>query len=79
MVGRPKIHREGVRIVKTMVYLEEGAHKALKHEAVEEETSMTNLIRKAVDQYLERAKLARSSGKEYQKGGEEDTKGRGRL
>ena len=65
--------------MKTMVYLEEEAQKALKHEAVEEGTSMTELVRKAVDQYLGRTESAKSTEKEHLEGEREDPKGRGRL
>ncbi len=58
----PRIYRKGAKIVKTMIYLEEEAHKRLKHMAVDEGVSMTELMRQAVDEYLEH-----HSGKE--KGG----------
>ena len=58
----PRIYRKGAKIVKTMIYLEEEAHKRLKHMAVDKEVSMTELMRQAVDEYLEH-----HSGKE--KGG----------
>ena len=38
--------------IKTMVYLEGEAHRRLKHRAVDEGVSMTELIRRAVNQYL---------------------------
>ena len=57
----PKVYREGVKVVKTMIYLEEDVHLRLKHLAVDERLSMAELIRRAVDEYL----------KQYPKGGEE--------
>ena len=48
----PRIYRKGAKIVKTMIYLEEEAHKRLKHMAVDKEVSMTELMRQAVDEYL---------------------------
>ena len=40
--------------MKTMIYLEEDVHTRLKHLAVDERVSMTELIRRAVDEYLEK-------------------------
>ncbi len=51
-VGRPKIYAGEEKIVKTMIYLEEGAHQKLKHLAVEEGISMTALLRMIVNRYL---------------------------
>jgi len=51
-MGRPKLFRKGVKIMKTMIYLEEDAHLRLKHLAVDERVSMSELIRRAVDEYL---------------------------
>jgi hypothetical protein len=51
-MGRPKLFRKGVKIMKTMIYLEEDAHLRLKHLAVDEHVSMSELIRRAVDEYL---------------------------
>ena len=49
----PKLHfRKGVKIMKTMIYLEEEAHARLRHLAVDERVSMAELIRRAVDVYL---------------------------
>jgi len=53
-MGRPKLFGKGVKIMKTMVYLEEEAHLRLKHLAVDERVSMAELIRRAVDEYLEK-------------------------
>jgi len=50
----PKIYREGVKLVKTMIYLEEDVHLRLKHLAVDERLSMAELIRRAVDEYLKK-------------------------
>jgi hypothetical protein len=38
--------------MKTMIYLEEDTHSQLKHLAVDERVSMSELIRRAVDEYL---------------------------
>jgi predicted transcriptional regulator len=51
-MGRPKLFGKGVRIMKTMIYLEEDTHLRLKHLAVDERVSMSELIRRAVDEYL---------------------------
>jgi hypothetical protein len=53
-MGRPKLFGKGVKITKTMIYLEEDAHLRLKHLAVDERLSMSELIRRAVDEYLEK-------------------------
>jgi predicted transcriptional regulator len=53
-MGRPKLFGKGVKIMKTMIYLEEDAHSRLKHLAVDERVSMSELIRRAVDEYLEK-------------------------
>jgi ribbon-helix-helix CopG family protein len=52
--GRPKLFRKGVKIMKTMIYLEESAHLRLKHLAVDERVSMAELVRRAVSDYLEK-------------------------
>jgi metal-responsive CopG/Arc/MetJ family transcriptional regulator len=51
-MGRPKLFGKGVKIMKTMIYLEEDIHSQLKHLAVDERVSMSELIRRAVDEYL---------------------------
>ena len=51
-MGRPKLFGKGVKVMKTMIYLEEDAHLRLKHLAVDERVSMSELIRRAVDEYL---------------------------
>jgi Ribbon-helix-helix protein, copG family len=51
-MGRPKLFGKGVKIMKTMIYLQEDAHLRLKHLAVDERVSMSELIRRAVDEYL---------------------------
>lgn len=58
----PKIYRKGVKIVKTMVYIEEEAHNQLRHLAVDERVSMSELIRKAVDEYLTKVKSKKKGG-----------------
>ena len=50
----PRIYREGVKTMKTMIYLEEEVHSQLRHLAVDERVSMSELIRRAVDEYLSR-------------------------
>jgi len=50
----PRIYRKGVKIMKTMIYLEEDIHDRLKHLAVDERLSMAELIRRAVDEYLKK-------------------------
>jgi predicted transcriptional regulator len=48
----PKTKRKGVKIIKTMIYLDEEVHTRLKHLAVDEHLPMAELIRRAVDEYL---------------------------
>lgn len=62
--GRPKQFRKEVRIMKTMIYLEEDSHTRLKHLAVDERVSMSELIRRAVDELLaKRARPKKGGGK----------------
>jgi len=53
-VGRPPIHSEGIKIVKTVIYLEEEEHRRLKHLAVDEGSSMTEMVRQAIHHFLDR-------------------------
>lgn len=41
---------------RTQIYLTELQHKILKHRAVDEKTTMSEQIRKAIEFYLERTK-----------------------
>ncbi|MBI4524799.1 MAG: ribbon-helix-helix protein, CopG family [Deltaproteobacteria bacterium] len=41
---------------RTMVFLEDDAHTALKHLAVDEGVSLAELIRRAVDEFLKKHK-----------------------
>ena len=50
----PETKRKGVNIVKTLIYIDEEAHNRLKHIAVDERVSMTELVRRAVDEYLKK-------------------------
>ena len=50
----PKSKRKAGEIVKTIIYIDAEAHNRLKHIAVDERVSMTELVRRAVDEYLER-------------------------
>jgi len=59
-MGRPKLFGKGVKIVKTMIYLEEGDHSRLRHISIDEHVSMSELIRRAVDEYL--TKLTKKGG-----------------
>ncbi len=71
-VGRPTIHSEGVKIVKTVIYLEEEEHRRLKHLAVDEGASMTEMVRQAIhhflDKPLERSEATRPLDKENVRG-----------
>lgn len=49
----PRIYfRKGVKIMKTMIYLDDKVHNRLKHIAADGRVSMAELIRRAVDVYL---------------------------
>lgn len=58
----PKIYRKGVKIMKTMIYLEEESHSQLKHMAVDEKVSMSELIRRAVDEFLSKKGVSKKKG-----------------
>jgi len=58
----PRIYREGVKTMKTMIYLEEEVHSQLRHLAVDERVSMSELIRRAVDEYLSRKGVSKRKG-----------------
>jgi len=48
--------------MKTMIYLEEEAHNQLRHLAVDERVSMSELIRRAVDEYLSKRGVSKRKG-----------------
>ena len=50
----PKSKTKGVNIVKTLIYINREAHNRLKHIAVDERVSMTELVRRAVDEFLKK-------------------------
>jgi predicted DNA-binding ribbon-helix-helix protein len=52
----PKARRKEVEIMKTVIYLEAEAHNQLRHIAVDERVSMSELIRRAVDDFLKKHK-----------------------
>jgi len=60
----PRIYRKGVKTMKTMIYLEEEAHNQLRHLAVDERVSMSELIRRAVDEYLSKREVSKRKGGE---------------
>ncbi len=57
----PKSKRKEVEIVKTLIYIDAEVHNRLKHIAVDERVSMTELVRRAVDEFLK--KYPRKGGK----------------
>jgi len=60
----PRIYRKGVKTMKTMIYLEEETHSQLRHMSVDERVSMSELIRRAVDEFLsKRGVSTRKRGK----------------
>ncbi len=44
--------RKEEAIMKTMIYLHDSVYLRLKHKAVDERTSMAELVRRAIDLYL---------------------------
>ena len=58
----PRIYRKGAKIMKTMIYLEEEAHNQLRHLAVDERVSMSELIRRAVDEFLSKRGVSKRKG-----------------
>ncbi len=58
----PRIYRKGVKIMKTMIYLEEEVHSQLRHLAVDERVSMSELIRRAVDEFLSKRGVSKRKG-----------------
>ncbi len=47
-----RIYKKGVRLMKSMIYLDEKVHRRLKYMALDERLSMAEIIRRAVDLYL---------------------------
>ncbi len=58
----PRIYRKGVKTMKTMIYLEEEVHSQLRHLAVDERVSMSELIRRAVDEFLSKRGVSKRKG-----------------
>ncbi len=58
----PRIYRKGVKTMKTMIYLEEEIHNQLRHLAVDDQVSMSELIRRAVDEYLSKRGVSKRKG-----------------
>ncbi len=58
----PRIYRKGVKTMKTMIYLEEETHSQLRHLSVDEKVSMSELIRRAVDEFLSKRGVSKKKG-----------------
>ncbi len=58
----PRIYRKGVKTMKTMIYLEEEIHKQLRHMSVDDGVSMSELIRRAVDEFLSKKGVGKKKG-----------------
>jgi predicted DNA-binding protein len=52
----PKAKKKREPIAKTMIYLPKETHTRLRHIAVDEGTSLAELVRRAVDEYLKKRK-----------------------
>ncbi len=48
--------------MKTMIYLEEETHSQLRHMSVDERVSMSELIRRAVDEFLSKRGVSKRKG-----------------
>jgi hypothetical protein len=57
----PKVYREGSKLTKTMVYLEEEVITSLKYLALDTNVSMAELIRRAIDDFLKKIPKRRGS------------------
>ncbi len=58
----PRIYRKGVKTMKTMIYLGEETHSQLRHMSVDEKVSMSELIRRAVDEFLSKRGIGKRKG-----------------
>ncbi len=58
----PRIYRKGVKTMKTMIYLEEEIHSQLRHMSVDERVSMSELIRRAVGEFLSKRGVSKRKG-----------------
>ncbi len=58
----PRIYRKGVKTMKTMIYLEEETHSQLRHMSVDEKVSMSELIRRAVNEFLSKKGVIKRKG-----------------
>ena len=58
----PRIYRKGVKTMKTMIYIEEEIHKQLRHMSVDDGVSMSELIRRAVDEFLSKRGVSKKKG-----------------
>ncbi len=63
-----RIYRKGVNLMKMLIYLDERVHRRLKYLALDERLSSSELIRRAVDEYLRR----HYGGKRERGGGRND-------
>jgi len=48
--------------MKTMIYLEEEIHRQLRHMSVDDGISMSELIRRAVDEFLSKKGVTKRKG-----------------
>jgi len=58
----PRIYRKGVKTMKTMIYLEEEIHRQLRHMSVDDGVSMSELVRRAVDEFLSKRGVNKRKG-----------------
>jgi metal-responsive CopG/Arc/MetJ family transcriptional regulator len=56
MVRRKKSAEEEDKIMRTMIYLDAETHNELRHLSVDEKISMSEIIRRALDEYLKKHK-----------------------
>jgi metal-responsive CopG/Arc/MetJ family transcriptional regulator len=58
----PKPKRKEEEIMRTMIYLDAETHSHLRHIAVDERVSMSELIRRAVDEFLKQYRAKKKGG-----------------
>jgi hypothetical protein len=56
MVRRKKSTEQEDKIMRTMIYLDAEMHNELRHLSVDEKISMSEIIRRALDEYLKKHK-----------------------
>ncbi len=61
-------YRKGAKLMKTLIYIEETVHRRLKYLGLDENLSMSEIIRRSVDEYLTKH-YGRRRSSSHRKGG----------